>query len=326
MITMKKFFSIFVLAALAAFSANAQNNTAPVPVAQTSMICDPTKDVVLVGEWNSGEARSICHSYAGNIEVVNRVWAPSAQQILPLDGAYNFLTYSTSGRVRWHTPEQTWQWLLPANGRLRNENRFGFTLTDRWEREKLGLGLWAGGFYTADSMPMTNLDYCTMSSANPQDIIVCADSNNKRFTMSRPSDFAGHREELSVNLDQYPVGTAAIGGKLYLLLANEFTYPPCNDPVCSPVAPTSVVPGKLVEVSFDYGQSEVSQKVVLDGINVDPVTNLNRVAAGKDDIYWVAGQHTIVRYNPSTRGKVKVYYEAGEQTMLAGLAVVPAKQ
>ncbi len=320
---MKKFFASMMLAALAAIAVNAQSTTEPTttpwPATANTTACDQMADRLVIGEWNTGQARVVCSG-----GVARAVYAPAVKQIVAF-GDDNFVTYSMSGRLRWHTAETTWQWLLPANGRLQNEQGVGFTLTDRWENEKLNLDLWLGGYYDVWPMQLTADDYCTMSASTTQGISACVDAENRILVMSRHTDFAGHREERRIALDQPPIGTVAVDEKLYILLANEITYPPCNDPICSPTTPTSVKPAKLVEVNFNYGQADVTQQVVLDGLNVDPVTNLNRVAASKNSIYWVAGPRTILRFSPAAGGKPKVHYQAGETEFLAGLAVISVR-
>lgn len=310
--------ALIFLATLVAASAQP---TTPVPT--TAATCDPSADKVLVAEWNSSQVRTLCADYTGAVNTTASVWSPSVRQILPLGNA--LLTYSTSGRLRWHTPEQTWMWLMPGNGRLRNEQGVGFTLADRWEREKLRIGLWASGYYQADPIPMTSADFCTSSATTSQGIGVCVDGFNKAVTLSRQTDFAGNREERRLELEQYPVGAMSVGDKLYVVLATEQIYPPCDQPMCAPGDPISVLPGKILEIGFGYGQAEPTQTVLLDRLNIQSNVDLNRMAGGNNSIYFVSGQAKILRFTPAT-GKLAAYYDGGQESFIGALAVVPGRQ
>ncbi len=316
--------AIIFLATFAAASAQTTNPPQPPTVSAPAAVCDPSADKVLVAEWNTSQVRTLCADYTGMVNATASIWAPSTRQIL-LGDERNFLTYSSSGRLRWFTPKLTWTWLVPGNGRIQNKQGEGFTLTDRWEVVKIRLFLWTDDyFYTSMPMPIANADFCTSSATNAQSIGVCAYGFNKTVAVSRQIDFAGHREERHIKLEQYPVGAVAVGEKLYVVLATEQIYPPCNEPMCSTGAPISVLPGKLMEIGFGYGQAEPSQTVVLDGLNVQSNMDLNRVATGTNSIYFVSGQAKILRYTPGTK-KLGIYYDAGENAFIGALAVVPGR-
>ncbi len=312
-------FAMFFLASFALVSAQTpiNQNAQPMPAAASIAACNPQADRLLISEWNSGNVLALCQDYTGKTVVKTTVPAPAVQQLLPLYDENTFLSYSGSGKLRWHTPQASYQWLVPAGGRLASDGRSGLTLTHPWEKEKWSLTLFHDGWY--DAVRVDSGMLCTAETA-AGDLQVCVMGNDKTVLVSRTTDFAGHREYRQLAFDQFPVGAVQINGRIYVLLATEFIYPPCNQPVCS-AAPSSVIPGRLVELRFDYGQSEATQRVVLDGLRVEPIMNEQKMTSSKDAIYFAAGQSLVVKFVPTT-GKAGIFYDAGPNTHIGAVAAI----
>lgn len=318
---MKKFLA-FLMIFLASFAlVSAQESTGitmPVPQTINTAACNQQADRLLISEWNSGNILALCQDFSGKTVVKTTVPATAAQQLIPLYDENTFLSYSGSGKLRWHTPQTSQQWLIPAGGSLTNDSRFGLTLANAWEQEKWYVSLFYNGWYDAIRVDSGGL-ICTAEAATG-DLHVCVQGNNKVVMTSRQLDFAGRREYRQLTFEQFPVGAVEIGGKIYVLLAMEYIYPPCNDPVCS-VPPSRIIPGSLVEIRFDYGQTEATQRVVLDGLRVEPIINEQKVAATKDAIYFASGRSQVVKFVPGT-GKASVVYDAGPNTHIGALAAI----
>lgn len=322
----RKLFAIFFLTSLALVNAQNDNNSEAMPVPTTpvtAQVCAPDSDRLLVADWNTSQVLKLCRDYTGKTNALPVGRAESVKQIVPLGDEYNFISYSQSGRLRWHTPEQTWTWLVPANGRFSNERNEGFTITDTWAGEKLHLALWASGYYEATPEPMKRDEYWSFKAESDKGTQVCVDGRNKSILVSRQADFTGRRESQKVELKQFPVGTVAIGERLFVLLAAETIYPdkPCPAGICPPMEPTAVLPGKVVEIFYDYGQTNVRQKVLLDGMSIIPDPNLSRFAASPTALYWVSGGN-IHRYELSS-GRVNIFYIPGPNSFIGAIAVAP---
>lgn len=315
-----KFFA-FVMIFLASFAlVSAQtpvptNDSQPMPVSTAA--CNQQADRLLMAEWNSGSVLALCQDYTGKTVVKTTVPAPAVQQIIPLYDETTFLSYSGSGKLRWHTPQASQQWLIPAGGRLVGDGHSSLVLSNVWEQEKWSITLFHDGWYDAIRMDPGML--CT-AEASTVDLHACVQGNSKTVVVSRQTDFTGRREYRQLSFEQFPVGTVQVGDKIYVLLATEYVYPPCNDPICS-VPPSSVIPGRLVELRFDYGQAEATQRVVLDGLRVEPITNEQKMAATKDAVYFTSGQSQVVKFTPAT-GKASVVYDAGPNAHIGALAAI----
>jgi hypothetical protein len=324
----RKLTAIFFLASLALV--NAQNDAAPaVPSTNPStemapqQICAPDSDRLLVADWNTSSVLKLCRDYTGRTNSITVAQTEPVRQIIPFD-EYNFLLYSQSGLLQWQTPEQIQEWDgIRAGGRLANEPGRGFTLTDVWAGKKLHLTLWPNKYYQVDSMPLSLNDRCAFKAANSSGVEVCVDGRNRSILVSRQADFTGRRESQTVEFKQFPVGTVAIGQRMFVLLAAETTYSdkPCPGGICPPMEPISILPGKIVEIFYDYGQTAVRQKVLLDGMSVTPDSNLSRLAASPTALYWVSGGN-IHRYDASS-GKVNIFYIPGQSSIIGAIAVAP---
>jgi hypothetical protein len=311
--------------AMATFGQNsgsvaATPTSAPTLTPQTMQaVCNPFSEQVFVSDWNRGDVRILCGLNGGTV-VSNSVLAPGVKKILPFGSELNFVTFSMSGRVRHFVFGQESSWLINGNGTLSYDTNRGFVLANPWEHESQQLAFWADGIFTGVRVPSRN--FCTSSASTVQGVTVCALGYNKVVTVTRPTLYTGVYDTVAISFSQFPVGAVALNGKLYVMLATEASYPSCGQPICGPTSPISVLPGKIVEISFDYGQSEVRQNLILDGLDVQSNSDTNRFAAGNDSLYFVSGVNKIIKFTPRTR-ETSLYFDAGPDAFIGAIAVVP---
>jgi len=120
--------------------------------------------------------------------------------------------------------------------------------------------------------------------------------------------------------------------KLYVLLGNEYVYPP-NPPNPMMIVPTDVLPGKLVEVFIDHNGEAGYRTLAEADIDSDP--NLQRIAVSESAVYFAAGamvdgqRSTQILRHDLKNGETSVFLPAadpgfnGNPPFIAGLAVMP---